>query len=44
MRHFGISSSSFEALGQDLMKIETFKSMIGREIEAKSQNLESSHP
>ena len=44
MRHFGISSSSFEAMGRYLMKIETFKSMIGREIEAKSQNLESSHP
>ena len=35
MRHFGISSSSFEALGQDLMKIETFESMIGREMEAE---------
>ena len=44
MRHFGISSSSFEAPGQDLMNIETFGSMIGRELEAKPQNLGSSHP
>ena len=41
MRHFSISSSSFEALGRDLMKIATFESMIRREIEAKSQNLEA---
>ena len=30
MRLLGISSSSFEAPGRDLMKIETFGSMIGR--------------
>ena len=35
MRHFGISSSSFEASGRDLMKIETFRSMIRQEMEAK---------
>ena len=35
MRHLGILSSSFEAPGRDLMKIETFGSMIGRDIEAE---------
>ena len=44
MRNFGISSSNFEAPGRDLMKIKTFGSMIGRAMEAKSQNLKSSHP
>ena len=36
MRHFGISSSSFEAQSQDVIEIETFGSMIGREMEAKA--------
>ena len=35
MRHFGISSSCFKSLRRDLMKIENFGNMIGREMEAK---------
>ena len=30
MRHFEISSSSFEAMEQDFMKIEANRSMIGQ--------------
>ena len=36
MRHFGISSSSFEDQSRDVIEIETFESMIGREMEAKA--------
>ena len=35
MRHHGITSSSFEALVLYLMKIETFGSMIRREMEGE---------
>ena len=44
MRHFEISNSSFKSPKQDLINIETFRSMIGQEMEEKSQNFERSHP